>query len=363
MARTARDILETLNGAFTLPELYELLEAAGIAAQDGATDVVHGATDTRWRRAARGALQTLKRSGKATRAGDLIWVLNGTPARPRTALLVSLTGRHADVELRLSRAAELLGDLDEPADLVLCDPPYGLGVGTGDRDTGVRVYGRDESCVVDGYVDVDPAVYRAFTTEWVTAAAAALRPGGYLAAVTGPQQSAWVQVAAEDAGLTYVNSVAVGKVFPVRTTRRFAHGHWNVIIMAAGPLDSARRHFTPPPGLPRAASGADYPTDMWATGTVGRANARPGELRYRNSLPPLLVGHLLDALATPGAGPTVDPFNGGGTTALECLKRGIPYIGGDVNPKALAFTAHRLSQWLGAGTAGPAAGSEQLALL
>ena len=54
---------------------------------------------------------------------------------------------------------------------------------------------------------MDPAEYAEFTATWITAAAAALRPGGYLAVVTGAQQAARVQVTAEDAaGLTYVNS-------------------------------------------------------------------------------------------------------------------------------------------------------------
>src|SRR4051812_4225844 len=43
---------------------------------------------------------------------------------------------------------------------------------------------------------------------WVTAAAGAIWPGGYLCAVNGAQQAAWVQVLAELVGLTYVNSVA-----------------------------------------------------------------------------------------------------------------------------------------------------------
>ena len=44
-----------------------------------------------------------------------------------------------------------------------------------------------------GYVEVDPAEYAAFAAEWVAAAGAALRPGGYLAVVTGGQQAARVQ--------------------------------------------------------------------------------------------------------------------------------------------------------------------------
>ncbi|GEL46606.1 methyltransferase [Cellulomonas hominis] len=275
-------------------------------------------------------------------------MLDGDPAAPAAAVLVSLDGAHGQVELHLSAAADLLAQLDEPPALICVDPPYGLGVGRGTRhDVGARTYGRDNGQVVPGYVDVDPGAYREFTSQWVDAAARALTPGGYLAAITGPQQAAWVQVAAEDAGLTYVNSLAVGRVFALRTTRRFAHAHWTVTIMCSGPLRSPARIFTPPPDLPRARSGAHYPLDLWPIGDVGRADARPGQPRYANSLPVPLVDRVVGALtrpATPARRDLVcDPFVGGGTTALVALRRGLRFIGGDLNPRALGFTAARLS--------------------
>lgn len=353
---TERDVLAQRCGVFTLAEIYAAVEAAGAATigRDAGTDVVHGISDTRWKRRVRGALQTLRREGKARRLGDSVWVLDGTPAAPNAAVLISLAGTHRQVELRLARAADLLADSGD-IDLICCDPPYALGVNRGTAaDTGARVYARDGSQVVGGYVDVDPGAYREFTREWVTAAAGALRPGGQLAVVTGPQQAAYVQVAAEDAGLTYVNSIAVGKVFPLRCTRRFAHAHWTVTVVCRGPLTSRVRVFNPPADLPKARSGRDYPLDLWEIGSVGRADARPGQLRYPNSLPVTLVDRLVGAFTrTPDAdtGPdeadlVCDPFLGGGTTAVVALRRRLRFLGGDVNRGSLAFTASRLSRQL-----------------
>lgn len=345
MARTEAELLRSKVGRFTLEELYAAIEAADLTTRDDGEAIIHGRTDARWKRRTRGALATMARQGRARSVGDRTWVLDGTPEAPRRAVLVSLGGG-GDLDLRLQSAAQLLRELDEPADLILGDPPWALGVGKGIRhDTGHRTYARDHGRVVAGYCDVDPERYRDFTSEWITAAAGALRPGGHLAVITGPQQSAWVQVAAEDAGLSYVNSIAVGKIFPMRTTRRFAHAHWRVTVMCQGPLTSKRRVFIPPADLPRAMSGAHYPQDFWPVGSVGRADARPGQLRYSNSLPVRLVDRVAGAFTRP-RDLLVDPFLGGGTSAFVAMLRGLRFIGGDTNPGSLAFTAHRISREL-----------------
>jgi DNA modification methylase len=343
--RTEADLLRSLGGRFTLEELYAAVEAADLTQRDDGETVIHGRSDTRWKRRVRGALVTMGRQGRARHAGDRTWILDGTPEAPRRAVLVSLSGG-GDIDLRLRSAAQLLRELDEPADLIVADPPWGLGVGRGVRqDTGHRTYARNHGRVVAGYQDVDPHEYRDFTGRWIEAAASALRPGGHLAVITGPQQSAWVQTAAEDAGLSYVNSIAVGKYFPLRTTRRFAHAHWRVTVMCQGPLSSKLRVFIPPPDLPLATTGATYPQDLWLASSVGRADARPGQLRYSNSLPVRLVNRVVGAFTQAGD-LLVDPFLGGGTSALVALLRGLRFVGGDTNEYSLAFSAHRISREL-----------------
>ncbi|MEV6929005.1 hypothetical protein AB0M46_31550 [Dactylosporangium sp. NPDC051485] len=116
--------------------------------------------------------------------GEATWLIEGTTQTPRRALFVWLPGDPSQLELVLGAAADVLARCGEPIDLILADPPYALG--HGDRRSAYqRTYARDHDQVVDGYVEVDPAAYADFTAEWVTAAAAALRPGGHLAVVTG----------------------------------------------------------------------------------------------------------------------------------------------------------------------------------
>ena len=338
MLRTEADVVRALgDGTYTLEELYALCETQVDVDRDGGHDPIHPG-DERWKRRVRGVLQNLKASGRAERIGRSAWAIRGTHEQPQRLLLIVAGATAREFELRLQHAIELLGSLDEPADLVLTDPPYGLHRGTG-RSSAGRVYERDASRIVDGYVDVDPAEYEQFTFGWVEAAAAALRRGGNLVAVTGPQRASVVQYAAEKSGLTWVSSIAAYKAFPLRMTRRPACAHWVATVMCQGRLEDPARVFNCPPDLPKARSGADYPLDLWLDN--GRAD-RPGDaLKYDNALPPKFVSRLLRAFSDERA-MVVDPFTGGGEVAIQAWRHDRRFTGGDVNPGALRFTAARL---------------------
>ena len=198
----------------------------------------------------------------------------------------------------------------------MTDPPWGLRRDHGpEAERLASLYGNRR--VVPGYVDVDPAAYEEFTHRWVTEAAGALRPGGQLVVVTGPQQAAVVQIAAQHAGLTFVSSIAARRDFPLYTTRRPSFAHWTMTTMVRGSLRHPRRVWNTPPDLPKAASGADYPLDVWEHN--GRdARGRAGLLIYDNTLPPASPGELIYGFSDPGE-LVVDPFVGGGAIAQACM--------------------------------------------
>ena len=339
MLRTEADVLRALQtGTYTLPELYALCAAQTAVGRDGGHEPIPGHPgDVRWKHRVRGALMGLRRSGRADRIGRTTWAIQGTPRQPTRLLLIVAGATPRDFELRLQAAADLLAQLDEPADLVLCDPPWGLRRGRGHFADG-NGYRRDASKVVGGYVDVDPGEYAEFTDGWVRAAAAALRPGGQLAAVTGPERDWVVRWAAEQAGLTWVSSIVARREFPLLTSRRPAPSHWRITVMCRGAVTHPRRVFNPPDDQPAARSGHPYPLDWWVDN--GRAD-RPGQLRYDNSLPLRLVLRAVRAFSNP-EDHIVDPCLGGGTTAVACWRTRRRFTGGDVNPAALRFTAARL---------------------
>jgi DNA modification methylase len=344
--RTEADVVRTLkSGSYPLSAIYAACAEAEpeLIARDGGHEKLVDYQE-RWQRRVRGALQTLRRAGMADAVGHGVWAIHGSSQQPTSALLVLLPHDPGRMELVLGEAHQILDRLDEPATLVIADPPYALGVGRGySEDTGERVYQRCDDQMVPGYVDWDPAEYRERTSQWVLAAARALRPGGYLAAISGPSRTGWIQVAGEDAGLTYVNRIVVKRPFALRTTRRFAHSHHEVTVFCRGPLTSSKRAFTIPDDLPKARNGADYPLDFWDD--VPKEE-RQGLRRYNNALPSLLIRRLVQSLSAVGD-LVCDPFLGSGTSLLVCLQEGRRFVGGDVNPEALRFSmARSLDEWL-----------------
>lgn len=354
MLRTEADVIATLAGrAVTLEELYEACEAAGVTGRDNGQDPIAGhGRDQVWRRRARSRLMALKRRGGAQRVSEATWLIEGSRQRPRAALLI-LSDELGEIELVLADAGTFLGQRDEPFDLIVADPPYGLSVGAdGDPvwERRRRLYaGHRREGVVGGYVDV-AGEYGGFTHRWVGAAAGALRPGAYLAVVTGTDAAWHISHAAHDAGLTAVCQIAAQRRFALRTTRQPSHSHWVISVFCSGPKDSRRRFFHVLPELPKSRRGLDYPLDVWAGAAAVAKYERRGALRYQNALPPELVDRLVrmfspgpDNGGAPWQSLTGDPFVGSGTTAAVALRRQRRFAGADVNPEALRFTMARLA--------------------
>lgn len=338
MLRNAGDLIRSLkSGAYTVQELYRLAEAAGLPDHPGGRDRTQDGNE-QWKRRVRSAVQHARAKGNARRVEDAdraSWVIEGTREAPRRALFVWLPADPSELELVLGEADEIMRRCEEPIDLIFADPPYALRRGGPAAE--YRTYGRVRG-TVPGYVDVDPAEYQEFTARWITAAGKVLRPGGYLAVVTGPQQAARVQVTAEELGLTYVNSIPVGRQFGMYTTRRFVHQHHQITLMTNGTLRSDRRTFNRPEEMPRGRKGQIYAGDVW---TDIRDERRKGLLRYDNALPVPLCSRVIRSTTNPGD-LVADPFLGSGTTAVACLQDGRRFYGGDLNPEALRFTMGRI---------------------
>jgi DNA modification methylase len=334
---TEAQMLRVLSaGTYTLDELYAQCEASVDIQRGGGEQpsTPRHPGDTRWRRRVRGALMHQKRTGRAKRLGRSCWLLCGSVEQPRAMLLLSPGADHEDLELHVADAETLLASFEEPLDLVLCDPPWGLDW---DQRSARSHLGRDASKVLDGYRDVPDVLYMNFSRRWIAAAAGALRPGGQLVVITGPQRAAHVRIAAEQQ-LEWVCTIAAAKQFPLYTVHRPAPAHWSITVMCRGPISQPSRVFNPPRDLRRSQAGNVVSTDVWLEN--GRAD-RPGRLRYATELPLRLTRRLVSCFSNRGEH-VCDPTLGGGSVALACWELRRRFTGADLNPKAVQYTAARL---------------------
>jgi DNA modification methylase len=293
--------------------------------------------DTIYRHRVRAALDSRRRRrGDARSLGDAYWIIDGSLRKPANAVLIIL-GSLSDITLALGAAAEVARRIEEPVDLIFCDPPWQRGVGAGpDSREDCDRYHRPRSLLVPGYVDVDPgADYYGWSLEWIEPAVRILRPGGHLAVVTGPEQSAAVQMAAQRCGLTFRNSVVVPLINGVAPTRRrWATSHFRLTVMSAGDGGPGGQTFNHIPEMGTDERGRPHPRDVWPP--VLPYYAR-GRMRYPNQLSLAFADQVVRTLSNRGDS-VADFFAGSGAVPKICLFRQRRCFASDVNPDAVRFT-------------------------
>ena len=334
--RSEHQLVQTLRaGVYHLDDIVDAVEELGLA--DRANGRGHRRRgDTIYRHRVRSALDWRRRHrGDARSLGDAYWVIDGSLRKPANAVLIIL-GKLSDITLALGAAAEVASRIDEPVDLIFCDPPWqrGLGVGRDSREDRDR-YHRRRSLLIPGYVEVDPgASYYDWSLEWIEPAVRLLRPGGHLAVVTGPEQSAAVQMAAQYCGLTFRNSVVVPLVNGVAPTRnRWATSHVRLTVMSAGDGGPGGQTFNLIPEMGSDERGRPHPRDVWSP--VLPYYAR-GRMRYPCQLSPAFADQVVRTLSNRGD-LVVDFFAGSGTVPKICLFRQRRCFASDVNPAAIRF--------------------------
>jgi site-specific DNA-methyltransferase (adenine-specific) len=213
---------------------------------------------------------------------------------------------------------------DGSVDLIFTDPPYGI-----DGD-GLDVhYHRDESNVVQGYIDVPLTQYAKFSQEWISECARVLRPGGSLYIVSGYTNLHHVLNALHSTDLEEINHIIAKYSFGVSTKNKFVSSHYHVLFWQKPDKKNQKRTFN---SNWKYTDQKDSYHDRLTVQDMPRAH-NPGQTKNKNQLSEDFIEKFI--MYSSNRGDTVmDCFGGGFTTARTALRYGRKFIGFELNKNA-----------------------------
>jgi site-specific DNA-methyltransferase (adenine-specific) len=226
---------------------------------------------------------------------------------------------------------------DGSVDLVISDPPYGLG----------KDYG-NESDHVSG------ADYVAFSGRWLEAVLPKLKPGGSLYVFLSWQNSPEV-FSLFKTRMIMLNEIIWDRRVPSMggSTRKFSSVHDNIGLFARSrnyyfDIDSVRIPYDAATKKARTRSifvGKKWlevgynPKDLWSVTRLHRLD--PERAEHPTQKPLELIERMVLASCPPG-GLVLDPFMGSGTSAVAALANGRRFCGFEINPAYYAVATARI---------------------
>jgi site-specific DNA-methyltransferase (adenine-specific) len=222
--------------------------------------------------------------------------------------------------------------------LVIADPPYGLG----------KDYGNDSD-------HLSGEAYLEFSRRWIDALLPKLASNASLYVFLSWQYSPEV-FSYLKTRLTMVNEIIWDRRVPSMggSTRRFSSVHDNIGLFAASrdyhfDIDSVRVPYDPATKKARSRSlfvGKKWleigynPKDVWSFSRLHRQHAE--RVDHPTQKPMALIERMLLA-SCPAHGLVVDPFMGSGTSAAAAARHGRNFMGYEVNPDYYAIARQRVA--------------------
>lgn len=227
---------------------------------------------------------------------------------------------------------------DGSIDLIVADPPYGLG----------KDYGNDSDMLTG-------ADHVAWTRAWVDLAIPKLKASGSLYIFcswqTAPEIFSYLKTR-----LTMVNEIIWDRRVPSMggTTRRFTSVHDNIGLFTVSKgyffdLDPVRIPYDPVTKKARTRSlfaGSKWlelgynPKDLWSVSRLHRQH--PERVAHPTQKPLEIVERMVLA-SCPRGGRVLDPFMGSGTTAVACATHGRDFIGYEINAEYCEVARQRIA--------------------
>ncbi len=228
---------------------------------------------------------------------------------------------------------------DASVDLVVADPPYGLG----------KDYGNDSD-------RLGVQEYLAWSRRWIDAVLPKLKASGSLYVFLTWQHSPEVFSYLKQ-HLVMVNEIIWDRRVPSMggSTRKFSSVHDNIGFFAKSrdyyfDIDAVRIPYDAETKKARSRSifvGAkwlevgDNPPDVWS---VSRLHRQHGEREDHPTQKPLEIVERMVLASCPEGGLVLDPFIGSGTTAVAAVRNRRNFVGFELNPDYCAIAEKRIAE-------------------
>ena len=227
---------------------------------------------------------------------------------------------------------------DGSVDLIVADPPYGLG----------KDYGNDSDLLSgDAYLE--------WSERWMDAIIPKLAPRGTLYLFCTWQYSPELFVMLKKR-LTMINEIIWDRRVPSMggTTRKFSSVHDNIGFFARQrdyyfDLDPVRIPYDAETKKARSRprfEGKKWlevgynPKDLWSVPRIHRQD--PERADHPTQKPLEIVERMVLSCCPPG-GVVLDPFTGSGTTAVACVRHGRRFVGFEMNPQYATLVRERVT--------------------
>ncbi|MEM2855518.1 MAG: site-specific DNA-methyltransferase [Candidatus Nitrosocaldaceae archaeon] len=197
--------------------------------------------------------------------------------------------------------------IEEKADLIFADPPFGIGF-----DANMQTYNRKPDAL--SYVEIRKDNYPSFINELIRWCYNNLKGNGSLWLVSGWNNLRHVLNAIEDAGFYLLNHCIWHYQFGVFTKKRFVTSHYHLLLAVK---NASNYVFNKP---------EHYAEDVWY---IKRSYNR-GVKTAGNELPDELVAKCIKTSSNVGD-LVVDPCLGSGSTMKNCILLKRRCIGIEIN--------------------------------
>jgi len=226
---------------------------------------------------------------------------------------------------------------DASIDLILADPPYGLG----------KDYGNDSD-------KMEAAAYLEWTAAWLEIALPKLKPNGslyiFLTWRYSPEIFVWLKQR-----MSMINEIIWDRRVPSMggSVRRYSSVHDTIGFFAKAKdyyfdLDAIRIPYDAETKKARSRKifeGAKWlelgfnPKDVWSVSRLHKVHAERED--HPTQKPLEIIERMIKASCPPG-GVVLDPFMGSGTTAVAAQNTGRHFVGYELNPDYWALIQARL---------------------